>query len=140
MVSDAFLDDFRRRMKSGAPLPSPRRQSGPLGAYDASPGEMPNLSHFDEEDEETPPDRVAQWLAWLARKLSPSDWAELRENLRKSHFDAAAAAFAPPPAAGRNLPSGAASAMDSAPNRRGSVANRNFLRRYPGAANIRTTN
>jgi hypothetical protein len=130
MLSDTYLAEFRRYMKSGVPFPVVSRQHG---AYDASPGETPAL-----EEEESPPDRVEQWLAFLARRLSPQDWAELQVLLKKSHFDGADAALATPAAAGRNLPAGAEKAMDSAARyRRGSPANRSFLRRFPDAAAIK---
>ncbi|MGA2493338.1 MAG: hypothetical protein ABSF67_10350 [Roseiarcus sp.] len=92
----------------------------------------------DEDDEETPPDGLETWLVFLSRRLTPEAWSALQQHLKKSYFDGAEAAFAPPPSSGRNLPAGAASAMDSAPGRRGTAADRSFLRRYPAAANIRT--
>jgi len=146
MVSDAFLADFRRFMASGQPLPSPRQQRGPAGAYDSALdpegtnkgewfGSLREQGALDDEDE-TPPDRIEKWLTFLARRLSPEHWAQLQEGLKKPHFDAADESFAP---RSSNLPAGAAKAMDSAiAHRRGLPATRSFLRRFPDAANIRT--
>ena len=128
MLSDAYLRDFRRFMQSGVPLPVVSRQHG---AYDASPGETPDLSAS--EEDETPPDRIEKWLTFLARRLTPEAWSALQQHLKKSRFDESDFATAD----GRH--SSGSHAMDSAPHRRsGSAATRAFLRRFPAAANIRT--